>query len=537
MGTNLSSEIKTRFADAGVPAIAGRNAHLIGVEGVTERGPFGARLITSWAEYKRAYGGFTANADVAKAVWAYFAECGSGSKQLYINRIVHRTVGVVQSVAATINLLTSGAGTFLVDTLQVDGKTHGAYANSIKIRILAATNGDAEYFNLQVELSGVVIETWKNVTMDSTSTDYVETVINHATSGSDYITVTDLDTGLSPTLARPANGLSAYMASGDDGLSGLVDADYTGDRAGQYGIYAFDTVQTLDLLIIPARVTSAVQNAAITYCESDRDGKCFFIADPPASQTRDQMVTYFETTAALLGLSQKGAMYWPRVRISNPDTVIFGNGLTITVSPSGHLAGLCARVAAESTKGKFAQPAGKSHPLYSVVGFEGEDDNRLQPHAVCEKATRDVVFPKRINPLRKDPTGPYYVDGELTFKTGSGQDFPTVGEQLGAQYVAKEIDAALDVVRHMDNDEVTREQCRAVADLFLRDLTANGCFKSKDPTLAYTVDFGDGLNTPDVVKQYKLKGYVGLATNDPILYGDIMIAKDTRAYDASVTGQ
>jgi hypothetical protein len=227
-------------------------------------------------------------------------------------------------------------------------------------------------------------------------------------------------------------------------------------------------------------------------------------------------------------------MYWPRPRISNPDSAIYGTALTVAVPPSGLMAGLFARVAAESPKGKFAQPAGISWPLRSVVGFEGEDDDRKQPHAVCQKATRDLVFPKRINPLRKDNVGPYYVDGEFTAKAGATKDFPTCGEQVGAQYVAKEVETALDIVRHMDNDEVTREQARQVVDLFLRDLTANGCFKSKDPSLAYVVDFGAGLNTPDVVRQYKLKGYIGLATNDPILYGDIEISKDTRAYDASV---
>ena len=534
MGTDLSSDMRVRFSSGGIPNISARSAHVVGIAGVTERGPFGARLISSWSEYQKTYGGFTANSDVALAVWNFFAECGEASPQLYVNRIVKRTVNVATSDHGTVTLLSSGVGTFLFSTLVVDGKTDGIYANSIKIRIETATNGEAACFNLKVELSGVVVETWKNLTMDSTATNYVETVINHATSGSDYITVADEEETGVPLLDRPADGLSAFMTGGDDGLAGIGDTDYTGNLVAQTGLYAFDPVQVLDLIVVPGRATSAVQNAQVTYCETNREGKTFTILDPPASYTAAQMITYWVTTAALYGLSLKAATYWPRPRISNPDSAIYGAGLTVTVPPSGLLAGLCARVAAESPKGKFAQPAGLSWPLRSVVGFEGEDDDRKQPHAVCVKTTRDLVFPKRINPLRKDVTGPYYVDGEFVAKAGATKDFPTVGEQIGAQYVAKEVEIALDVVRHMDNDEVTREQARQVVDLFLRDLTANGCFKSKDPSLAYVVDFGAGLNTPDVVRQYKLKGYIGLATNDPILYGDIEISKDTRAYDASV---
>lgn len=534
MGTDLSSEMRVRFGTGGIPAITARNAHKVGFEGVCERGPFGARLIVSEDEYRHTYGGYTVNADVALAVHNYFAECGNGGKELYINRIVHRVVDVAQSAAAQVTLLTTAVGTTAENTLQVDGKTHGIYANSIKTRIEDATNGESDHFNLTVELAGVKVETWKNLSMDPAADDYVETVINDANSGSDYISVTDLEiVGHAYSERRPVNVLSAYMTGGNDGLTGLADADYVGTKSAQTGLYAFDTLPILDLLLVPGRATSTVQNAMVTYCDTDRDHKCFALLDPPASYSKTQIVTYFETTALLLGLSQTFAMYWPRPRILNPDTTIFGNVATVDVPPSGLLAGLCAFVAAESPKGKFTQPAGKTYPLRSVVGFEGEDAARKQPHAVCEKATRDIVFPKRINPLRKDPTGPFYVDGELTGRKGSGTDFPTVGEQIGAQYVAKEVETAIDVVRHLDNDEITREQCRQVTDVFLRDLTKAGCFKSKDPALAYVVDFGAGLNTADVIAAYKLKGYIGLATNDPILFGDIGISKDTRNYDAS----
>ena len=540
MALDLSSEMRVRFADAGIPAITGRNDHVVGFVGVTERGPLNvATLVSSWAEYKRIFGGFTTSADVATAVWNYFNEVGNGSKTVYVVRVVHYTditdATTYASAPATVTLQTAAIGTTTYDTLRVDGKTHGTYAHTIKIRIEAATDGVADHFNLKVENSGVVVETWANLSMDDSDARYAETIINDDSTGSDYITVTDLDAGVSAANQRPASGLSGFMATGNDGLTSLADTDYTGDSAAKLGLYALDIVERLSLLVVPGRATSTVQNAMITYCGTTRNGQCFAILDPPASNAKAAVVTYVKTTAALKNLSQKGAMYWPRVRIANPNQTVFGTADSLTVPPSGHIAGVFARAAGEGKKGKFTTPAGQDWALRTVIGFEGEDDDRLQPHEVTLKDTRDFVVPERINPIRKDRNSPFYIDGHYTLKTGNGRDFPNVGEQVGAQYVAQSVEEALDVVRHRDNDDVTREECRCVVDDFLKSLTERGCFISRDPALAYVVDFGTGLNTPAVIAEGKLKGYVGIATNTPIQWGEIEISKDTRAYDASAS--
>lgn len=83
-----------------------------GFVGVTKRGPFGKRLINSWPEFLRIYGGYMAGSDLPQAVYGYFQ---NGGNQADISRVVHytdpATPGTKQSAAASVNLTTTGAAT------------------------------------------------------------------------------------------------------------------------------------------------------------------------------------------------------------------------------------------------------------------------------------------------------------------------------------------------------------------------------------------------------------------------------------------
>lgn len=536
------SRLRVHGSQGGIPAVQGRNSYIFLLPCITERGPFGARMVNSFDSFKKLYGDFIATGQGAQWIWDLQGEAGRQSQfQVWVNRIVHYTGASPSSAAGSVTLL-DNTGTATIATLLVEGKTHGAYTDLIKIRVRAASDGVAVHFDLLVEKDGVVAETWINLTMLSTDPRYAETIINDAVKGSDLIKVTDQDIyGDDPSLKRPANGLSAYMTGGSDGLVGLVDADFSGDSSLHTGLYAFTGVQRADILAIPDRPTSAVHNAALAFCMSDRDGKCYFLADPPTGYTPAQIADWVRTTAATLGLTQCGEQLYPRMQISNPNTTVFGTSTLLAVAPSGLRAGLLARVAAESKDGKFHNAAGKQFPFLTVRAFEGEDENRNEKHAIHLPENQDLVTGARINYFRKDDTGPFYLDNEDTLKVGSGTDFPLANEQLGSQEVMKAVEETLDIVRHMDlanptEDESVQAQCHQSVDKYLGDLTDAGAFVSKDHDLAYTIDFGPGVNTPDIAKQNMIKGYIGLATKNVAKWGDVTVAKDTRKNDAQAAG-
>jgi len=406
-------------------------------------------------------------------------------------------------------------------TLTIDGKYDGDYANLIQVRVSAASNGEAEAFDFAVIVDGSVRETFTSVTMDDAAARYVETIVN---SESTLIAVTDLALAGTATQRRPANATSALLTGGDDGLTSLADTDFIGSSAGETGLYALDRVRDLRLLIAPGRATSAFHNAAITYLEVWRAGSAFGVFDSPANMTAVQIVEYVTTTAGLYNASEFAAIFWPRVKVLNPNKAVLGNTDQITVPPSGIIAGVIAR--GDSVEGGVYQAAAgvERGIMRSVLGFETEE--------CLDVKKRDLVFPKRINPLTSNGSV-RYIDGARTLKYDG--NFPSVSERRGVIFIEQSIKIGLDVIRHRNNDEALRAECDRTVRNFLLIEMRKKAFRSMKPSEAFVVDFGyPGVNTDADIFANRINGRVGLATQKPAEFVFVLFSQDTRAIEASL---
>lgn len=419
-------------------------------------------------------------------------------------------------------------------TMRVDAKYPGAYANDVTVRIDPASSLEAERFNLIVLEDGLVREQFNNLTMDDDATQgYIEDVINASPTagGSLYIQVTDLDAALgSVLLDRPANG-STSLAGGTNGLTNIGDVDFIGSSVANNGLRALDVASNLTLLCVPARATAAVANAMLTYCELTRNGTVFAIIDPPAGLTAQEMVTYVETDALLLEASEYGAVYFPRVKVLNPSTAIFGVEETITVPPSGHIAGRYSRTDNSQPGGIYQPPAGlKSGRLTSIVGLE------ILPGAEVSETfdmnKRDLLYPKRINPI-SEQSGGRILDGVRTLQ--STGNFPTIAERRGVIFIETTIRENLQPARFRNNDSTLRAEVTRSTETFLITQMRVGAFRSKDPRKAFVVDFGEGLNPDTVAFAGQLIGRIGLATQKPAEYIILKFSQDTRAIEQELS--
>jgi hypothetical protein len=495
---------------------------VLGAVGITERGPVGkAVLVTSFEEFVETFGGFTPNSDLALAAQGFFE---NGGQILWVVRTVHyddvNTAASKTSAAATLTL--DDRAPTPLPTLQVDAKWDGAYANDIRVLIGEATSGATDEMNLSVKDNGLLVEVFPNLSMDPAKENYVETVVNHPDRGSRLIKVTDLGSASAAPENLPALGVFGPMVGGADGLADLADIDFIGSDAGKTGLRALDCVQDLSLLIVPGRSTSAMHNAMVSYCEAARDKSCFAILDPPANQGATGIVTYVESTASLLNLTEFAAMYWPRVKVLNPSRIVFGNAPDLTVPPSGHIAGVYARVDNSRPGGVYVPPAGiENGRLFGVIGFETDE--------VLEEAKRDLVFPKRINPLTTFPGAPRHIDGARTLK-GNGS-FPTVAERRGVIFIEQSLKLGLLFAKHQNNTESLRATLSRTVTAFLLIQLKNGAFSSSDPKKAFFVDFGAALNPPSVVFAGQVVGRIGLATAKPAEFIVLRFSQDTRALE------
>ncbi len=446
---------------------------------------------------------------------------GSSSVQL--------TSGGVAAVKVGFDNAThTGNASGAVSTLTVSAKTDGSYGNAVQVQKLAPTNGEANSYNLVIFAGGRAVEQRPNLSTDPLSPAYGPGVVNDPSTGSDYIHLTDLFPAVSLANAVPATG-TVTLAGGNDGLSGLADADYIGSAnlGLSTGLRAFDNVSDLRVLVAPNRATAAVHNAMITYCEATRFGSCFAILDPPANNTAAQIVNYVVNTAALYGLSEFAAIYWPRVKIANPSTAIYGTSATLTVAPSALIAGTYMRNDAVDG-GIYEAPAGIGWgDLTNVTGVE----NALgvgEPE-VNDVTKRNLVYPKLINPIRGTPVR---LDGARTLKDTS--NFPTIGERRGVIFIEQSLKEGLEFARFRKIKTGLFAAMDRSGRKFLRDQTKLGAFASDDPKAAFLLDLSKGQNTAATAFARTVFGKIGLATAKPAEFIVLRVGQDTRALEAEL---
>lgn len=417
------------------------------------------------------------------------------------------------------NAVHSGSAGTAVDTVGITAKWDGTYAAGVRVIVANATDGDSEHFNLLVEKDGRVLETFPNLSMVDADERYIEAVVNDQLAGSLYIQVTDLDAATS--LQRPANGPSAFLVGGGNGLGSLADTDYIGGATvnGKTGLRSIDTLDA-DILIVPGRATQAMHLAMVSYCEITRRGLLFPILDCPANQNAASMASYMDT-AGLYGLSEFGAIYWPRVKVTNPSKTIFGNDELVVVPPSGHLAGFYSRMDASKIAGQFEQPAGVDFTLPGVIALETDE--------VLDIEKRKLVFPKNVNPISQEPGTAIFVDGARCLDTSG--NWGSIGQRRGVIFVEKQLIPGLAFMRHKNIRPSLYKEGERTIDLFLTDITRAGALASTNPEEAFFIDLGPGLNTAVARKNKRVYARIGLATSDPAEFIILLVGPDTRALD------
>lgn len=416
----------------------------------------------------------------------------------------------------------SGSTGAAVNTLQAGGRYDGSYANALSVEILDASSGDSARFNVYVLDGTQILERFPNLSMDSSDARYVETIFNDPDSGSKYLSLTDLNITGTAAQRRPANGTFGPLTGGDDGLSGLADTDFIGDAAGGTGLRSLDQTLGLRILTIPSHCTSAIHNAMITYAEITRGGEMFCVMGPPADMTAVEIQNYVTTTAALKGLSEFGAIYWPRIKILNPNTAVYGTDPQIVVDPVLHIAGVYGRVDASKPGGIYEAPAGES--FGRIVGAVG-----LETKEVLDDDKRDLIYPDLINPITYFPGTPIHMDGCRTLKQDG--PFPTIGERRGVIFIEQSLKDFLRSFKHRNNNKKTRGTVDRSATSFLITQMNNDAFASKDPSKAFLFDASEAINPPTIVKAEQMRFRLGLATNSPAEFIILMVGQDTRALE------
>jgi hypothetical protein len=445
-----------------------------------------------------------------------------------LSKVQFKSGGTAQGKIGFDTAIHTGNAAGTLNTLTADAKSDGTEGNATTLVFTTATNGAADYMNLAVQVSGVTKEVFPDVNMDPTSADYVVDQVNDENSGSDLIVLTDLFAATSSPNNRPANA-TVTLAGGDNGLTSLDDNDFIGspvaNEAAGTGLRSFDSVPDLGLLIVPGRATAGMHNAMVTYCEATRFGSIFAILDPPSNKSAQQMVTYVKSTALLKELTEFAAIYWPRVKISNPDKTIFGSADQIVVYPSGWIAGRYAANDSATQGGVYEAPAGVDFGrLTNVIGLETDE--------VKDEAKRDLISGALINPIVGLPGLPIHMDGADTLKTTG--PFPTIGERRGVIFIEQSLKGTLVFSKHRKIKAKLLKELERTTRTFMLIQMRNDAFATDDPKTAFSLDFGFGpgtINPPSEAFAKRVNAHIGIATAKPAKYIILRVGQDTRALE------
>lgn len=471
--------------------------------------------------------------------------CGTSGSYLTIRTDTVGALGSIQvKVASTAdtkcgldNATHTGTAGGAVNTLKIEGKYYGARGNNLAVTVQAASDGSSDKFDLLVyENSILVKDHWfQNLTMDDTDTEhYVENVINTASTRSWLITATDLDAPGSASNARPANASATSLTGGDDGLTSLDTNDFIGSATYRDGINAFTLVTDGDILICPDDVSTTLQNLATAYCDGVKNGKVIFIPDPPASSDKAAMKAHDQ---ALTASESRTKPYWPRIKVTNPDKSIMGQSDSVTVCPSGHVAGRMAANTYTDLDGEqmWRNPANQEFGLLQwATGLETDEVN--------EPTVRDYLA-EYVNPIVSgirhfDNNFGVWIDDARAGKLSG--NFKSVGEIRGVAYLRKQLEAVLERYRAQGNSESSRRAIQYEIEGLLLTWTNAGVFETRDAATAFYVNAdvkGEGINNAVVRDAEKLNVQVGIATRRSARIITIEISRDQRAIESFILQQ
>lgn len=382
--------------------------------------------------------------------------------------------GIVQA-AASANL---SGGMDAMDTLKVRAADEGTWGARLSVQVEDGSLDPTVAFNLVVRHKGEVVEVFKDLSMDEAAPNHVELVVNER---SDFITVEDLGTASGLPLDRPVIGVFD-LSGGNDGLTGLDDADYSGDPSQHTGFYAFDEIDALNLIMVPGVTTAEVIHAGVTYAENRQD--LMLLAEAPIHLEPLEAVDFRKGQGMYSHgafNSSYAALYYPWIEINDPVT-----GKRKLVPPSGAVAGCYAR----SDK--------KAHVWYAPAGIDrGRVFNALSLGYKTSRGERDVLYPEGVNVIASFPDSGINIWGQKTL-----QSQPSALDRVNVRRLMMFIEEAIAessrfVVFEPNNPQTWRALIRLI-NPFMQDI------KDKGGLYDFAVQCDEETNTPAVIDRNEL---------------------------------
>jgi phage tail sheath protein FI len=457
------------------------------------------RLVTNWSQFEELYGGYAEGCLLPLAVRGYF---DNGGTLAYIARIAHTSPSGQPS-----QLALPAADKALGSPLELTSVAPDADLSVTVTNADGADEADGPNpFNLSVVEGDRTVETFENLTLTPGDRN-VEKVVNTTSTrvrvklnlakGIDLSSMIDVmkpgTFKLEPAPAKPVP------------VSGKRFAGSESSRTGINGLAIADDVT---MLVVPDLVTAAtkpdktvdlslwkaVQTSLITHCE--QHGNRIAILDAPPGMA-PQQVRQWRSDVAMYD-SAFAALYYPWIKVDNP---LASNGADteVLVPPSGHIAGVWARV--DASRGVWKAPANET-----IAGC-------LDVEYPVTKAEQSLLNPIGINCIRPFGARGIRIWGGRTLSSDSDWHYLNV-RRLFNMVETTILDGTQWAVFE-PNDVKLWEGVKRTLTGFLTGLWRDGALFGASADQAFYVKCDEETNPPQSIDEGKLVVEVGIAPVKP----------------------
>jgi phage tail sheath protein FI len=367
-----------------------------------------------------------------------------------------------------------------------------AYFEGHKVRIIEAEVATRSLIDNVVQ----ALEVFQNLRLhDDQTPDFIVTGVNLASALVDVRTVppaqgggySETDLSLFPTSPE---GEWLPLTKGFDHLEDLTVDDFVGVDLGseaRTGIQALEDITQISICAVPGMWSRTIQSALITHCETLRYR--FAILDPPDGLTIEQIMTFREPLD-----TKYAALYYPWLVVRDPSL-----RQDVDVAPSGHMAGIYARV--DIQRGVHKAPA--NEVILSITGISQDVSKREQ----------DLLNPIAINALRFFPQRGNRVWGARTVSSNASWKYINVRRLF--IFVEASIDYGTQWVVFEPNDEPLWARVRQTISNFLSTVWRNGALQGTKPADAFFVKCDRTTMTQDDIDNGRLICVIGIAPVKP----------------------
>lgn len=375
----------------------------------------------------------------------------------------NEAVGIVSSVSSS-NVVT------LTDTVaRTVPIAAGADATPVEVAIVV-TDGAAR-------------EAYPGLSMNPTSSGYLFT----AAAASALVTVVAPDPPVVASVERltPVALAETPLSAGTTGdPANLGLADYQGALDGLARVDDVNIVCAPDVASVGnADLRRAVQQAMITHCLDQADR--ITVLDPPMGLPPSGPGSIEEYRFDVQSERGFAALYWPWLVVLDPTQVAPAAPRRILVPPSGHVAGVMARVDAE--RGVFKAPA--NVPIRGVLGIERQVTDREQ--APLNRGGTNVL---RILPGSSEVR----VWGARTTVDPTVTDWMYINVRRLALFLEESIAESIRGSVFEPNDTGLWKRLERLIKGFLREQWRAGALFGRTEDEAFLVRIDEGLNPPEV---------------------------------------